>query len=1178
MRVIGDRITPPGAPAAKAAPKPSGGFLGNLGASIKTAAPAVTHAAKSAATPHIHVAPPVTKPLARLMVPAFVTHQAPHGTKLGGGPGYLNVAAISHPGVPIAHLMAAPAGILGRLGKEVIHLPASTLEGAIGLSGAVAHDVTHGGAAKDLLDPFGVGYGRLLLGGGNTALQGAVHGAVAHDPVVEAIKQGSLKPLAQNPLGTIIDATGLYGAIGKGAGALARAGIAKDAAALGGRTSKLAAPGIEGTAIARGYSPNLVTKALQVAKDNAEPKLLPQKAQAALAEHRLRLQVAAGHAAAQGEHGAETAAIIKTMRAAKPAGKEEAAVAPLVAMTGQNRVGLERILNDTLREPTPRNPDTAASRERMVADLQAMVAKDNAGKFDWHSVNRAAAAYKPLQDLVETQKAVHGLRGVDEMARALDTRRALLEPDVHPLPAPVPDPRLLQVVKDRAAEAKLQRANVKTAAREQAANAKAHAVAGAHITSTIKSTPVSYVTDNLVNKLLDEQQLVKASKAEALPAHAERVKFYGGKLKDAMKAHKQAVADVKARPLRGTVIEDQAMPQLTKGPLKGLRVRPLTAEDVAGLRSRDPALQSFVTARNPERESAQPIRAALNVKSGDQIIPMAQRGRQAFTGESLKAGDIRTGWSLMPNSLLRDAAGIHEARETQAFLKRFSLPTEHGLPHPDMAEAKHAAQSYEQRTGIKVSTLVDDNGILHNVPTAAVRELNRQRALDRPSAFGKLLTTPNRIFRKTVLPYSPKLPIMHNVENTTRVIAMEKGNIPRIVRDYKLGRAILNESDPGARARLQTLATPGSMTRTGTAGEAEDVGKLVTKGRSLPKAAVHGVAATLDGIATNIIRGQRVLEKGAQTVALGAHGRQMLQEWGHSWGEANVDMRHYAGKLADQLATPADAERAARSIHTALGKYNAFTANSRLALRVMPFASWYINAARLVMVTLPKDHPLFDALLQDEHQAMQKQWAATHQGLPTDLQDALPVGNSTKGILHFPGPLDKVLDPFHPTIYHGKSYLDIGRLTPIGLPNQSPAVTAQQLVLPQLSGAGLALAGKDPFMGDLKGPTTGFGQSASPEGIQSPTSGEKNQAVLSAIEQLVEGMGGPTNDVARAVYGKGGVLYNTSTPDLHLLTAGLVGHVNVKPPSHGRVTKPKSGNPLGGFSGGSSNPMGGFNG
>ena len=108
--------------------------------------------------------------------------------------------------------------------------------------------------------------------------------------------------------------------------------------------------------------------------------------------------------------------------------------------------------------------------------------------------------------------------------------------------------------------------------------------------------------------------------------------------------------------------------------------------------------------------------------------------------------------------------------------------------------------------------------------------------------------------------------------------------------------------------------------------------------------------------------------------------------------EANTTVSKYSEDLAKGLADPAEAQRAAQWMHKVDGQYTAFTGNVRQALRFMPFGSWYANAARLVMVTLPRDHPLFDELLQGVAKYQSPQWNQQHAGLPQDMQDSLKVG------------------------------------------------------------------------------------------------------------------------------------------------------------------------------------------
>jgi hypothetical protein len=118
---------------------------------------------------------------------------------------------------------------------------------------------------------------------------------------------------------------------------------------------------------------------------------------------------------------------------------------------------------------------------------------------------------------------------------------------------------------------------------------------------------------------------------------------------------------------------------------------------------------------------------------------------------------------------------------------------------------------------------------------------------------------------------------------------------------------------------------------------------------------------------------------------------------------------------------------------------------------------------------------------------------------------------------------------------------------------QSPTLsgvenTASQLFMPWVTSPALAaFESKGPFAEDLYGPNTPYGKSV-------PAGG--SQANLAAAEQIAEEFGGPLNDLARALYGHGGTMYNTDTPVLHL--AGI-GSVVEKPGSTTQQTGPLSG-------------------
>src|SRR6185312_11417588 len=143
----------------------------------------------------------------------------------------------------------------------------------------------------------------------------------------------------------------------------------------------------------------------------------------------------------------------------------------------------------------------------------------------------------------------------------------------------------------------------------------------------------------------------------------------------------------------------------------------------------------------------------------------------------------------------------------------------------------------------------------------------------------------------------------------SRTALMERGNLARIPADVARGRAILNAADaadPELGARLRTLLAPGGLSHSGVGAVGEDVGKLALE-QSGVRAAAQRFAHAAGSIPTGIIRMQRALERPAQYAALGAHGRTMIQEWGHSWLEANANVQKYAEDLAHGLADPAEA-------------------------------------------------------------------------------------------------------------------------------------------------------------------------------------------------------------------------------------------------------------------------------
>lgn len=996
-----------------------------------------------------------------------VTHALPASHNvIAAGPAS-RLAAIMPPAAAIQSVQHISGGVVGRLLGQVANLPKSTLIGVENLPNLAMHP-------KNLSK------------------------IVTTDPFVRAVEQGSLKPLADDPLGTLLDATIVGGSGGRVLGALARSGAAGDAvkaaAALGPRESFEAAPGAAGTAVERGYSPNVFRKLLQVHVDKRGGLPKPAIADAKKMDSILKRQVASQHTAEVGVRTTDEGHIFRGMKGAKP-GKEEQDAASLMSAFGIGAHRLPQLEAEMRRNyGSLTDPDAINTATENIKNLTAIREKMAAGQFDHGAAEQATIVHAALRDIVEGQKHTLNMRSIAQMDRHNDIARALLEPDVHFLHPneAVADPALRRVVQEARVAKNTADKNLKIASGERAAVLGSHIGASRTLSDLTKRIPVDPVTDRLLGHVLDMRKVLDKSLADTKPYHEARVAYYEKRAQtaaDALRTAREAVSS-KANRLSGPLIEDPDVPAIMSGKLKGIRARPVTADDMARIREGDPVPQSYVSLRNPEREGAASMQQTLRLPS---VIVPAEKGVKRYTGEAVKVGDFRPGWSAMTNSLLSDTRAVHAVREWQNFLSRFSIANDEGFSSFDnLSVAKNFARNYTDRTGLKTKLVTDDAERIHVVPQAAADELSKQWKLDQASGGLRKFQRLNSVFRKTVLATSTKLPVMHQVENISRTALMERGNLPRALMDYRRGKSVLNSMDPAERARFEALTTPGSLSHAGFAGDAEDLGRWVQDEPGHTAAAVHATAAGLGELGTQIIRGQRALEKSAQITALGAHARKLLQENGKSWLSANRSVNQYVDELRKGLATPAGAERAAKDMHMWLGQYNAFTGNMRSVMRVMPFASWYINAAKLVMIQLPRDHPLFSALVHDTDMAVQNQWDQQHAGLPDDLQTAVSMG---------PG-----------------EWLDAGKFTPIGvepLNLRGAGETAAGLTLPFITSPALALAGKTPFLGDIKG---------SPQGIRSGGKGSRI-AAIDSILQLGESLVAPVNIGQRiAAHGVGGTL------------------------------------------------------
>lgn len=779
---------------------------------------------------------------------------------------------------------------------------------------------------------------------------------------------------------------------------------------------------------------------------------------------------------------------------------------------------------------------THAFRDNMrqhAANLQAVLddpkLQANPAKLETQ-LQKVVDTYAAHQSPLEASKGQLGILDPEKAAGALNRRIAA---------AHIPDSVLLrrgESVTDPTwhADMRAARGDVKGARQaldqaiaEHHGLREAHAASLRTMTQMMRRLPLNPATDSAMTHFIGLRHAVAQNAKDVRPITEKAVAEARVNLRGA-EAARNALAR-NPRKLSGTLVPDANAMPIKSGRLAGLKLRQIQHGDVAPVLDQHPVHYFRMTA--PEASLRQDMHSTI-----DNLGKPRDTSNVTATGEATYGG-FTPGWGTLARSQVGDVRTVGMAREFQNFLARHAAPTHYADQH----SATIAAEQLHAHSGIPAAAVVDHAGDWRVVPKPALDELKSQLKQDYPNRGARGAMNIGRQFRNTVLTFSPKLPIMHTVESTVRSALQEKGNPITGALDLARGNAMMkatgDKHDPlndPQRAYAQNILVPGGQPGAHGRVTAEDMGRLEPKQRGAIKQAGHAAATAYDKFSSTIIGIQRALVGKSEALNLGREGRMMLHEAGHSWLDANLNVKKYADELARGIADPILAERAARSMHDAMGKYQAWTAKTRGALRFMPFAPWYINAARLVYIGLPKDHPILNAFLNDTALANQQQWDAQHKGLPSDMGATANEGPS--------------------------QWLDIGKFTPVGL-EKNPIKEVANLAIPQYMGALSALIGQDPFGNNFVGPNTPHGKQEVKAGIRGDS---PLQALALAAEQQIGALGGPFNDISRILYGKGGgTMYNTSTPIIKMLTGGALGSVAIKPGSAGHQ---KMG-PLGGFLG-----------
>lgn len=196
-----------------------------------------------------------------------------------------------------------------------------------------------------------------------------------------------------------------------------------------------------------------------------------------------------------------------------------------------------------------------------------------------------------------------------------------------------------------------------------------------------------------------------------------------------------------------------------------------------------------------------------------------------------------------------------------------------------------------------------------------------------------------------------------------------------------------------------------------------------------------------------------MVNKGAELGgAYGAIGKLTLKDresWGHlneGWKESLTIGPEAASQVAKGLLETPEQVRYARFVYSTIGRYTNLSPSARhWVANYTPFGLWFANALKFNLLTIPRHHPLFGALLASAYLATVQDREQLKQSLFVD--GALP--GFLQGSLMYEG--------YGPP---GKSQHNFSRYTPFGA-FSDPGQTAQQQLMPQISDFGLGMVGRD---------------------------------------------------------------------------------------------------------------------
>lgn len=824
--------------------------------------------------------------------------------------GVRGAAAIYNPVAAVGGIGHNVAPIVGNALKDAYNLPAGTVEGLYGLAkqGATGFsDLTSGN-----------------LAGAAKAYGGAAH--MLADPYIQAAEH-PISTFTQHPLNTLLLAAGPKALVGRGLGGLARGGALGETAAKAASTVRepLSVGTIAGEPSpiveARDYSPDVINKAFQVAREKA-----------------IR---------AKGQNpnvSRPVSALPGPMAYAMNAGTRAKLFRKTDEMTAVHQMeqrGTRNIATQALQKERP----SPAARNVVAHALQGILRTPESAPADAAAeIARLKAAQPGLQrrsvELAQNRAQVRDLSNavttpgaLDEAMRAAESIRPFINSQDATLQAHgFLDP-------------------------EQAMRSKLFPYAQAHMGATydhvggrlVKADGTTLPTQEVLNHLSDNGVSDPAFVAH-LPGKIGAGHFY--------KAYRMARGALSGGTRTGKAFAQGSYDHTWNGLIGQVANRAQTLSRAA--------LHDRVISRFGVR-IPQDVTDKLGIKSPNGDFTPDEARRVA------RAAQVDDHGNPIPNALEL----VPVARAPKGVLDSIrDLQSPHELHNVSQLELKALADSIRE-----TARRTDGTRNVVLVPKDVVDRFAQQYA--RTDTLLKSVGRVTQQFRRTVLPYSTHWMLQIGSEAGLRAI-LGGALHPDYLRAGRALTHYLEQTPEGRAANAEmTNATfysgGGSGVREAAMGRAgrgnldihnPNAGRVASAARAFSPTRV--LVAAHNRYADTITAAMYGLEHNARLMGLGKLAHREVQSFGHSWSNTVRLQGKAIADLGEKLkADPALTAKFGREIDNIFGKYSKFTPAQRAMIQSFtPFLPWYLNAAKYVLWHLPAHHPVATSLLASLRQTV----------------------------------------------------------------------------------------------------------------------------------------------------------------------------------------------------------------